>query len=1011
MLRVYHSDRLERLAEELALHLQEPLESVLWPVRVGVQNPGIGHWLQRYLAGRDGGAMNLQCLDVGTWCQRLCEELLPGCHGPQPWDRMYLAWRLLGGFEEAAVAQPWAELDTTARHRFARRLARCYAGYAWQRPEWLRDWAEGAGEHWQARLWQRLDVEGERQSLIRQLEEAEGVAPSRSFWLGLEAPPLPPALLQALAGRISLHLLVWMPGSEASGPGAGRHTLRRGALAVEEQRWTQLRLLADESRACRASRPPGTSLLTILQADILADRPRERLAPRPVSPRDRSLQVHSCHSPMREVEVLYDQLLALFQADPTLKPADVVVLTPAGSSYGPLVEAVFGAAEGDRYIPFSVLDEPRPTGLHVVFLALLRLPAEDFATAPVLAILENEAVRRRFGFGLDDLPVIQRWVAAPGIRQVLATNPGAGLAREPDWQRRLESLLLGYSLGEGSQLPVNGVLPDPVVSEAEAAMLGRLQAFVKALLWLQTALAEALPVSDWRNRLEAVLARFFEPSINDQGGLALLRRALWQTASDAAAAGHQAPLPLAALLEHLRERLPGVLSETVLPGTGVGFCTAGLWLGVPSPVVCVLGASQPLTENASAGTLDLLAAERQRLAPQHQQQDFLQALLAARATFYVSYVGYSVHDNRALAVPAPVQALLDTLGAGFWVEGGGELLGQIRFEHPLTSISRRYFLRTDPLFSYAEELCAVSRIAGHGNAEPGSLVASELPPPGHDWNAVELARLAVFFRHPTRFLLRERLGLDLDENLPRVGLETSVLPGPPLAAALLEIYLQAPEPADLGAALRTAGLLPPGQLGEAALRLTREQVASFAERLREALAETVLNPLELETMVGGIQLVGRLQGVSPQGLLAFGAGPPGAGDYLDIWLKHLSLNLLAPSGVAPVSRWLDPGGGFSLQPVAEPLLILESLLGLYRDGLRHPLHLFPASALGFARAMRADSERLPEEVARRIWEAGEAQDPYLELAFRGEDPLDEEFVHLANRVFGPLLERLRERGG
>ena len=30
---------------------------------------------------------------------------------------------------------------------------------------------------------------------------------------------------------------------------------------------------------------------------------------------DRSLTVHACHSPMREVEVLHDQLLAMFDAE------------------------------------------------------------------------------------------------------------------------------------------------------------------------------------------------------------------------------------------------------------------------------------------------------------------------------------------------------------------------------------------------------------------------------------------------------------------------------------------------------------------------------------------------------------------------------------------------------------------------------------------------------------------------------------------------------------------------
>ena len=1010
MLRVYHSHRLERLGELLAGQLRESLASPLQPLWVGVQNPGLGLWLQRYLAGREGAVVNLECLDARRWCRRLCAVLLGQREPLLPWEPDYLAWWVAAGFQADAASGPWLGLRPTARHRLARQLAACYADYHWRRPHWPVDWQAGTSDQWQARLWQSLGEAVTLEPLLQRLREAPVPPALQSFWLGLGDPPLPPGLLRTLATRLDLHLMVCLPGSEplAAPPGSGAHPLRDAGMAVEQALRERLGGLGGAAQVHPAGVAADDSLLGLSQADIVADRPRADPRPRLLATRDRSVQVHICHSPMREVEVLFDQLLALLQADAGLTPADVLVLMPASGNYGPLVEAVFGAAEGDRYIPFSVQEPATPGGLSGAFLALLRLPAEDFASAPVLAILEHEAVRRRFGLGLDDLPVIQRWISVPGVRQALAGED----TLEPDWQRRLQSLLLGYVMGEGAPLPVGGVLPDPVVSEAEAAMLGRLQSFVESLDWLRGQLvAEALPVGHWRERLEAVLERFFEPAIQDQSALAVLERALLTCAREARAAGVAEPLPLAAFLEHLRGRL--LDAPPVPSGVGVSFCGAAAMLGTPHAVVCVLGASHPLLAASFPGSVDLLAEERRRLAPRREYWYFLQALLSARRVFYVSYVGRSVHDNRALPAPGPVRILLAQVAADYRLEGEGEPLAQVRFEHPLSNLSQRYFLRNDPLFSYSEELCAVSRMGGHGSAEPGSLVVAPLTAPGPAWNAVELARLGLFFRHPTRFLLRERLGLDLDEQLPGPALDPTVQPAPPLAAALLEIQLQAGgEPVDLHTALQTAGLLPPGRLGEVALRLTEEGMVVFARRLREAQTEAVLNPLELETTVDGIRLMGRLRGVSPEGLLVFGAMPPGAGDCLDLWLKHLALNLLAPPGVTPVSTWLDPSGGFSLQPVAEPLPILESLLALYREGLCQPLHLFPRSALGFARILRGEGERLPEEVAREIWlgsgeVTGEADDPYIRLAFRGEDPLDEAFVMLANRVFGPLLERWR----
>ena len=40
---------------------------------------------------------------------------------------------------------------------------------------------------------------------------------------------------------------------------------------------------------------------------------------------DTSLQLHACHSPMREVEVLHDRLLAMFDADPNLETCAILL--------------------------------------------------------------------------------------------------------------------------------------------------------------------------------------------------------------------------------------------------------------------------------------------------------------------------------------------------------------------------------------------------------------------------------------------------------------------------------------------------------------------------------------------------------------------------------------------------------------------------------------------------------------------------------------------------------------
>ena len=107
-------------------------------------------------------------------------------------------------------------------------------------------------------------------------------------------------------------------------------------------------------------REPGhDSLLLCLQSDILnlRDRNQQSNDKKLISEDDTSIQTHSCHSPMREIEVLHDWLLYMFEGDPGLLPKDVLVMTPDIETYAPLVQAVFDVqADEARRFPFSIAD-------------------------------------------------------------------------------------------------------------------------------------------------------------------------------------------------------------------------------------------------------------------------------------------------------------------------------------------------------------------------------------------------------------------------------------------------------------------------------------------------------------------------------------------------------------------------------------------------------------------------------------------------------------------------------
>jgi exodeoxyribonuclease V gamma subunit len=135
-------------------------------------------------------------------------------------------------------------------------------------------------------------------------------------------------------------------------------------------------------------------------------------------------------------------------------------------------------------------------------------------------------------------------------------------------------------------------------------------------------------------------------------------------------------------------------------------------------------------------------------------------------------------------------------------------------------------------------------------------------------------------------------------------------------------------------------------------------------------------------------------------------GDTRATDYLDGWLRHLFLNLLAPPGAARTTTWHSRDGHYALRPVANPEAHLAALLGLYARGLQAPLHFFPRSAWAYAQGggdLRKAANQWHGNPAYR----GEKDYAAYRLALRGvDDPLDAEFEEAARAVFDPLLAHL-----
>ncbi|MFP5462695.1 MAG: exodeoxyribonuclease V subunit gamma [Gammaproteobacteria bacterium] len=496
---------------------------------------------------------------------------------------------------------------------------------------------------------------------------------------------------------------------------------------------------------------------------------------------DRSIVFHVAHSPVRELEILHDQLLQLL-ADPPggrpLRPRDIVVMVPSIDAFAPSIRAVFGQYDrhDPRHIPFDVADlsARASSPLTSAVQWLLRLPYERCRLSDLCALIDVPAIAARFGIDPDGLPVLTRWMTGAGIRWGLDGEHRAGLSLAACGGQNtalfgLRRMLMGYAAGRAGEAPADApfadIEPYDEVGGLDAELAGGLARLVERLiLWEHDSRTQASP-AEWAQRLRALLADLVRPRDDaDRDTMAALDDALgaWLDACDEA--GFDEPLPLDVAGDAWMSALETPSLGKRFRAGGVTFCTLMPMRAIPFEVVCLLGMNDgDYPRRGVRSDFDLMAQPGQQRPGDRARRDddrqlMLEALLSARRVLYLSWSGRSVRDNGEQPPSVLVSQLRDYLAAG-WSQ---QTVDERTSEHPLQPFSRRYFEPGTPLFTHAREWRAAHLpVAG----ESAAICAPFVPDPAVP---LTVARLAAFLRNPVKVFFADRLGVRFDDALEAV---------------------------------------------------------------------------------------------------------------------------------------------------------------------------------------------------------------------------------------------------
>lgn len=1092
---LHRAERASTLAAGLADLLREPLADPFTPEVVSVPAKGVERWLQQSLSGAlgtqsgsDGIAANISFPSPSALVEDAVSVMSGVSVDSDPWAAGPLLWTTLRVID-ACIGEPWCAVLANSiggvgavpdDHRRGRRwstashVSSLFRSYQAQRPQMIVDWAhgrdtDGAGAPlapdlaWQALLWRQIrDVVAVPSPAERLDEVCDALAerpdeiglPSRlSLFGATRMSTMQRLVLRAVAVRRDVHLwlphpspALWSGAAPADTPRNARRSDSRipittghpllVSLARDVRELQPLLVpLADSDHHLPAADLPDT-VLGRLQRDIVADRAPAAPA---VPGMDGSLRIHACHGPARQVDVLRDTLLHLFQDDPALEPRDVLIMCPDVETFAPLVRAAFGntgtTEDGPVHPAHGLRVRLADRGLRRtnpvldVVAATIDMAGGRVTATQMLDLAATEAVRTCFRFADEDLERLREWTRVSGARWGIDTlqRTAFGLRDFPQntFKFAMDRLLLGVAADETTGDWLGLALPVDDVDGNDIDLVGRYAELVDRVSKVLHEMKGEHPGRVWRERLLSVVDLLTDVRPADSWQRVDASRELSSAFQD----GDDVTLVIADVRAMLRDRLAGRPTRSNFRTGELTVCTMVPMRSVPHRVVVLLGLDDEVFPRAGhldgddALGRDPLIGERD--VRSEDRQLLLDAVMSAGDTLMLFHTGADPVTGAHEPPAIPLAELIDVVA----VTAGVDPVTR----HPLQPFDASLFDGRNP---FGFDTAALAGAVAATRAPHERVGFLDRPLPAKPSSDIDLAQLVSFAQSPVTAFLRQRLTIGLSESNDDVedalAVDPDALTTWNIGERMLTALLKGVNIADFKAAEWRRGTLPPFEQGVRLLTAIEEAVVPIAT----AAADVHTGPPESVDIVvdlgDGRRLTGTVPGVHGTTIARTSYSRMAPKRRLEAWVHLLAVTAQSPPH--QVSDWtaITTARGRSSRPVARSLLhapddprrVLADLVDLRERGLREPLPAALKAGEAYAnKAARGVSEEMALDAARYEFSGkfGDVTDAGIVLVHgAGVDfsvlsaarPTDEEatwspdttrFGVLARRLWSPLL--------
>ncbi|WP_462158504.1 exodeoxyribonuclease V subunit gamma [Pseudoalteromonas sp. GB56] len=726
---------------------------------------------------------------------------------------------------------------------------------------------------------------------------------------------------------------------------------------------------------------------------------------------DNSLRIANCHTQLREVECLHDHLLREFAKDPSLTPKDVIVMMPDVGQYSAFIEAVFGGAKGARHIPYAIADlsiaQERP--LLNALLSLSHLPFSRFGMSELMDLLHIEAISDKFALSEHELEQCRVWLEHVGVKWGIDGNHKAQFNLPTlelnTWELGLKRLLLGIATTEHAYA---GVYPADAVEGMASDILSKLLTFVQALMSARALLADDATLAHKVEVMRHVVESVFASTALNTNDLSTIDRLLSNIEKHYDNGDFQGKVSQRIFANLLQQGVEDKgVGQRFLMGQ-INFCTLMPMRAVPFKKVCILGLNDAdYPRNVQPIGFDLVPYSQRRKGDRSRRLDdrylFLEAILSARDSVYLSYIGRSSRDNSERVPSVLVSELCEYIDRCFIIDGMQAPPSQHFSDlHHLQPFHSQYYEDGGKWQSF-NPIWALAQSTPQTQENEPTILDSIVP------EMVELDALLSCALRAQRYFYQHVLAVKI-EDVGELSDDNEHFDVEPLARyqlldELLQRQIHNTQVDD--EALFQRGVLPQGVMAPLTLAQLKTRVSPLAHQVGMRIGNEPPTLVEVDVVIEGIQIQGWLTNIYAGQQVFYRSASIKPKDRILGFIKHLFAQLMGYQ-VTTYVMGLDEHVSFAPLDESSAHALLAPWLRLFKEAHQHSVAFFPISAWEWINTQDMNKANL-KFVGSPYVGVPERIDPYISADHAELYACEHAFCDWATQLLQPIAQQGQEQ--